>query len=556
MRPPAAPSTWTFPIDSAARFYDPATKVGWPVYPSDVLFTLSRTCGFADLPGVASQPGWIQCQALLPNGNANWDSGIHSPYNNTPGSVLSSMLINNTTYCPASILAHSNGCITFNAWGGGHSWPFFLELIGYVMGAAIEPCGWYTSVDAGVPGFNGAKVADGDGPCYLPGPASSEFTNSSDPAYRSWVQSLSLTYWDAFQELSLNSPAIQPGVQHYEVGSGPYYLASEPFELSVGYSLKQNPDYQAPTGCPWAPYCSPLPGPSHYAANVTVIYQSTDTVGIEQYHAGETDFATIQSGEAPEMLSLIQEGKIGAFTYPTLNIYALGFTLQFSPAAAKTLDPNLLNVPGDFLNYVGLREFLVNVYPYTTVENTIYTTDGVQYGFNFGGAIPQYMGNYYPTNVSWPSTDPVANPDVNGSAAWWWAQATNPNSPYYDPELAACTSSAPCQFPIIGQKGVTSLDQLMQDYMPYISQLSGGRLAPDTFDVTGTQDWTYSTSSLPGQSPMPVYLANWAPDYPDPTDYALPYYYPNATYTLSGSLEEGLSEWTCSGASAPAGMPG
>jgi len=552
------PEYWTFPIDSAARFYDPATKVGWPVYPSDVLFTLSRTCSFADLPGVASQPGWIQCQALLPNGNANWDSGIHAPYNNTPGNVLSSMLINNTTYCPPSILAHSNGCITFNASGGAHSWPFFLELIGYVMGAAIEPCGWFTSVGAGVPGFAGTKRANGDGPCYLPGPANSAFTNSSDPSYQSWVHGLSPTYWDSFQELSLNTPGIQPGVQKFEVGSGPYYLASEPFQLSVGYSLKQNPDYQAPTGCPWAPYCSPPPGPSHYVGNVTVIYQSTDTVGIEQYQAGETDFATIQPGETPQMLSLIQEGKIGAFTYPTLSIYALGFTLEFSSAGAKSLDPNPLNVPGDFFNYIGLREFLVNAYPYNTVENTIFTTDGVQYGFNFGGAIPQYMGNYYPANISWPNGDPVSNPATVGSAAWWWAEATTPGTPYYDSELAQCTSSSPCQFPIIGQKGDTSLDQLMQDYMPYISQLSGGRLAPNTFDVTATQDWTYSTSSLPGQSPMPFYVANWAPDYPDPTDYVLPYYYPNATYTVGGAMEEGLSSWTCSGTapSAPAGMPG
>ena len=104
-------------------------------------------------------------------------------------------------------------------------------------------------------------------------------------------------------------------------------------------------------------------------------------------------------------------------------------------------------------------------------------------------------------------------------------------------------------------EGYTSLDQLIQDYMPFISQISGGRLAPNTNDLTNTQDWTYSTSSLPGQSPMPFYLANWAPDYPDPTDYALPFYYPNATYTLSGSLEESLSLWTCSGSSAPNGMP-
>jgi hypothetical protein len=372
------------------------------------------------------------------------------------------------------------------------------------------------------------------------------------------VSSLSHSYWDAFQELALNSPAIQPNVQWHMVGSGPYYLANQPFEQSVGYSLKQSPDYQAPTGCAGQPNCEPLVNTAtatHYVGNVTVTYEPTDTVGIEQYEAGQTDLATIQPAEAPQMLSLIQQGKIGAFTTPTLNIYTLGFTLQFDLAAARDIDPNVLNVPSDFFNYVGLREFLVNAYPYATVENTVFTTDGIQYGFNYGGAIPQYMGNYYPTNISWPSGDPVTNASVNGSAAWWWAQATNPASPYYDSELTSCTTSSPCQFPVIGQKGFTTLDMLIQDYMPYINQISGGRLAPNTYDLTGGQDWAYSTSSLPGQSPMPFYLANWAPDYPDPTDYAVPFYLPNSTYTFSGSLEESLSLWTCSGSPAPAGMP-
>jgi hypothetical protein len=551
-----APQYWTFPIDPVARFYDPATGTGWPVYPSDVMFTVSRTCGFADLPGVGSQPGWIQCQALLPNGNANYDGGIHSPYNNTPGGVLSSMLINDSTYCPSTILAHSNGCITFNASGGGQSWPFFLELFGYPEGTAIEPCGWFSSVDAGVPSFAGTSAAKGDGPCYLPGSTPSHsITSTDDPAWASYLASLSPTAWDSFEALALNTPGIQPNVQWHMVGSGPYYLANQPFQKTVGYSLKQNPDYQAPTGCPWTPYCSPRSGPNHYVGNVTVVYESTDTIGIEQYKAGQTDLATIQPGETPQLLSLIQEGKIGAFSTPTLNVNTLGFTLQFDVTAAKSIDPGPINVPGDFFSYVGLRQFFATAFPYATVENTIYTIDGIQYGFNFGGVIPQGMGNYYPTNISWPSTDPVASASVTGSAGWWWAQATTQGTLYYDHELDACTPSSPCTFPIIGQRGYTALDQLIQDYMPFITSLSGGRLVPNTFDLTSTQDWTYSTSTLPGQSPMPFYLANWAPDYPDPTDYALPFYYPNATYTLSGSLEESLSLWTCSGDSAPTGMP-
>ena len=554
---PTSPQFFTFPIDKAARFYDPATKVSWPVYPSDVAFSMARTCGFANLPGFGSQPGWIQCQALLGGGKASWDNGIHNPFNNTPQNLLGAILINDTKYCPANVMANSNGCVTFNAWGGGAAWPFFLELVADPLGGSVEPCGWFTAQSAGVPGFAGTTLAGGDGPCYLP--AGQTSTNTT--AFHTWLTTTPLTYWDTFQQLALNTPGIQPGVRWNMVGSGPYYLTNQPFEQSVGYTLEQNPAYAAPTGCAGQPNCEPLPGPTHYVAKVTVVYQATDTIGIEQYKAGQVDLATILPGETPELLSLIQEGKIGAFTVPSLSIFFLSFAIEFNPTLAKTLDPNTLNVPGDFFSSVALREFLVNAFPYNTVENTIFTTDGIQYGFNYGGAIPQYMGNYYPTNISFPSGDPVLNPGTQGSAAWWWTQATTVGSPYYDPELTSCTTSSPCEFPIIGQKGATQVDQMIQDYLPYISQVTGGRLAPNTFDITFGQLVVGSLSALPGQSSLPWFNLGWAPDYPDPTDYLAALYYANASYTSGNAVEQGLSVYTCAGGSLvgpaqPASMQG
>jgi len=540
----SSPRYFTFPIDPAARFYDPTTKVSWPVYPSDMAFAVARTCAFADLPGFGAQNGWILCQSLLDIGSSKWDGGIHAPFNNTPQNVMGSMLINDSKYCPTAVMTASNGCITFNVWGGGAAWPFFLELVTDPLGASVTPCGWFSAQQATVPGFTGTTAASGDGPCYLPG-ATAGTTSTNSTSFQTWLTSTPLTAWDALELLALNTPGIQPGVRWNMVGSGPYYLTGQPFEQSVGYTLAQNPAYAAPTGCKGQPGCEPLPGTSHYAGTVTVVYQSTDTVGIEQYKAGQTDFASILPGETPQMLSLIQEGKIGAFTVPTLSVFFLPLAMEFDPTAAKTLDPNVLNIPGDFFNYVALREFLVNAFPYTTVENTIFTTDGIQYGFNYGGAIPQFMGNYYPTNISWPSTDPVASTTTNGSAGWWWTQATTAGGKYYDSELASCTKAAPCQFPIIGQKGATTVDQMIQDYMPYIVQISGGRLAPNTFDVTFTQLVVYSLSALPGQSALPYFNLGWAPDYPDPTDYAAPLYYPDATYTSGDAVQEGLSLFTC-----------
>ncbi|MGD1100292.1 MAG: hypothetical protein ABR888_08145 [Thermoplasmata archaeon] len=534
-----SPEYFTFPIDPAARFYDPATNSSWPVYPSDVAFSIARTCGFADLPGFGAQPGWMECQALLPIGNDAWDSGIHVPYNNTPKNVMSSMLVNSSKYCPSAALAE-NGCLTFNAWGGGTAWSFFLELLANPEGASVEPCGWFTAQSAGVPGFAGTKATGGDGPCLLPGGAKS----TSDASFKAWLKSTPSTYWDAFEELALNTPAIQPGVRWNMVGSGPYYLANQSLAPSVGYTLEQNPAYHQPTGCPGV-NCEPLPGPTHYASKVIVFYESSDTVGIKAYKAGVADMATILPSETATMLKLQTQGKIGVSTVPTLTEWFMPLAMEFNLSAAKALDPNPLNVPGDFFNYVGLREFLVNAFPYNTVEKKVFTTDGVQYGSSYGGAIPQDMGNYYPTNISWPSGNPVRNASVVGSAAWWWAQATAPSSAYYDPELKSCTRPSPCQFPIIGTNGSTTQNLTIQHYMPYISSISGGRLAPNTFDVSFNTLVVGTLSALPGQSALPFFNLGWAPDYPDPTDYMAPLYYPNATFTSGDAVQQGLSLFTC-----------
>jgi len=534
-----APEYFTFPIDPAARFYDPSTGNSWPVYPSDVAFTMSRTCGFADLPGVAVQPGWIECQALLPIGDAAWDSGIHAPYNNTPQGVLSSMLVNDTKYCPSAALAE-NGCITFNALGGGSAWPFFLTLLADPMGASVEPCGWFTAQNASVPGFAGTTAPKGDGPCLLPGGA----TSTSNASFKSWLKHTPVTYWDSFELLALNAPSIQPGVRWNMVGSGPYYLTNQPLAPSVGYTLKQNPAYHQPTGCTGV-NCEPLPGPTHYSAKVIVHYEVNDTVGIKKYKAGTADLATILPSEASTMVKLQAEGKIGVTIAPTLIEFFMPIAMEFNVTAAHQLDPNVMNVPGDFFNYVGLREFLVNAFPYTTVEQRLFTADGIQYGSNYGGVIPQNMGNYYPTNISWPSGNPVTNASVVGSAGWWWAQATNPSSPYYDPELSACTISSPCQFPVIGETGNSVLDHVIHDYLPHVRSISGGRLVPNTFDANITTIIVDSLATLPGQSALPFFNFGWAPDYPDPTDYVVPMYYANSTYTGGDAVEQGLSAFTC-----------
>ncbi len=539
---------WTFVLDSNARFYDPTTKVSWPVYPSDVVFSFARTMSYADLPAIEATAGWIDSEALLPAGNLTWDSsaltgyGIHQPFNNTPYNIFNSMLVNDSSYCPAIAMSQDNGCVTFVANAPGaqngltlppRAWSNFLQFIADPLGSGIVPAGWFTQQGTGamLPGWTLPSTcpSSGDCPTTLPGGYTSTTESINGVTFLNYINNtLGMTGWDAMQELEFNNPAINKEVRYNAVGSGPYYLVGA-WNAAVGYTLAANPAYQQPTGCVGQQWCEPAPGT--YAPNVKVYWDDSDTEGIQQYIAQQTDFATILPPETPTMLSLISEGKIGAVTAPTLNIFFYSYAITFDVQAAQAIDPFTLNVPGTFFASDSVRNFINYAFPYTTVENTINTVDGIEYGSNYGGAIPSGMGNYYPENITWPSTDPGNTPTVPGTAAWWWAQLySNTSSPLYDSWVAQhCTTSNPCEFPIIGELGDPSGDAAIQLWIHEIEALSGGALQPNTFDLSFSQLVTDTLSSPPSTLALPLYTLGWAPDFPDPTDY-MPTLWTNGSY--------------------------
>ena len=540
------PEYFTYVIDPNAQFYDPNTTAHWGVYPSDVMFSLARTMAFTQIPGIGDTAGWIASQALEQFGNSSWDGGIHFLWNNTPQGVLSSMLINDSTYCPAAAMTTDHGCITFNATGSGSLWPFFNQIVADALGAGVEPCGWFTYQDAGLPGFSGTTAPKGDGPCLLPGGATS--TNSS--AFQNYLSTTSPTAWDAVENLGFNLPSDQPNVQWNLLGSGPYYIHWGDNQQTVGYTAHANPYYVQPAGCVGTGLSGCQPAAGAYQGNVSVIYEPDDTEGIQQYIAGQADAAGFQVGEIPIMLQLNASGQIGITFAASLSIFFNPYNFNFNASLEKTIDPvGTLNVPSTFFANNAVRNIMNHAWTYTTDLNTLWKVDGVPLGFNYGGAIPVGMGSYYPTNISWPylGGDPCAagatsqaqcNSSV-GSAVWWYWQATNPASPYYDSDLAACTTSSPCKFPVIGELGATQVDKAFQNWISMIKIITNGTFQPYTFDLSFHQLVVYSFS-LPGDNPMPVFTLGWAPDYPDPTDYIGPMVTENNTYTTGNSVAQTL----------------
>jgi hypothetical protein len=563
----SVPQYWTFVIDKTARFYDPTTGNAQPVYPIDVMFSVARAVSYANLPGPGYYNGFILGQALLPNGNVSWDKGTHYPYNNTPSNILGSMLINDTSYCPTAAMTGEHGCITFDAYGGGVAWPNFLQLIADPLGGSIEECSFYVHIGVAPSGFtaNGPNT-----PCNLPGGVAGNTTNSS--AWHTYLNTLSPTLWDTYQiNAGATYPVAAAASRLVAAGSGPYRLLSAA-NFEIGYVLEANPYYVQPAGCTGLSGFACLPAPGAYANRVNVQWELSDQQGIADFEAGYADYAAITPADTTTLITLLQKGLLGVETAPTLSIAFLLMNLQIDLTSFKSLDIYPSDIQANTFSYIGLRDFLATAIPYATIESTLFTVDGIQYFFNYGGFIPQGMANYYPSNVSFPNynvtsgqfTNPGTSPSQPYSMAWYWSQLNNPSSPIYDPQFGPgptqYNSHHPLVFPLIGETDDTALDSTYSLMVQIISTATGGAIQPDTFDLSFSQ--LGANIGLPGQTGLGFWNLAWAPDYANPWDYAIPLVLPNSTYNgpdaiwqtfdgLYGGQYANASDPICTGHIAP-----
>ena len=525
-------SNYTFVISSAPQFYDPYDSVNgahpsWGIYPSDVMFSVLRTLAFSLLPYPLFTNGWILTQSLLPGGNASWDTGLHATFNNTAQWMFAAMTINGTD-CPAVALSQQHGCITFHANASnsyGSAWPFFLELISDEQGGSVVPCGWFSmpAQGQGIPGWTESNASDqGPHPCRAPTPA--QVSAISPTAFDSWEEN----YYNAVTGVYAGNTQWRPA------GSGPYYLSG--FTLGESYDLAANPAYHSNPFCTWSA-CQPVAG--NYVPIVRVVWESDPTLGEQSMASGVADFASFPSTDTGFLLQLIQDGKANAQVVPSLAINTLFFALNFSKSRENTYTSNPVTIPSDFFSYLGMRQFFVHAYPYASVQSTVNTVDGIQYGFDFGGAIPDFMGNYYPHNINWPTGNPCTNASDTSCPAYWWAAMNDKMGPYYDPEAASCTSVNPCKFPVYNSQGDTAEDERLPLFIASVANVSGGAIQMSLVDIPATTLALEGTAG-PGTNALPMETGVWYPDYPDPTDYAYPFYYPDATFTLPEATAEGL----------------
>ncbi len=555
--------SFTFVLNPSDSFYDPADGSHASVWPNDVAFSVARDCLNAQLFSSFFGPGWILCQALIPGGetpgplapNQSWDNGLHDYYNNTPGNILGSMAINDSSICPALSPmrdgVHGNGCITFFTNETQAPWPEFLTLIAGDSGDWIGSCDWFASEGLGLPGWTSGSS------CYAAPPGSAGNPNPTPAA----------TAWDSYLVAEVENWTSSP-VRWIADGSGPYYLRD--LNVSDGnlssYALAANP-YWGGTTCVGGPLSGCLPasvaasGRPTYIANVSVLNELTSgsSEGLNALRTGHADLIDLDSTDVGAAVTAMASGQLSIASIPTLTINFFPFVLNYSVAAAATILGSTPTLPATALQNVDLRQFLIHAFPDQSQNRQACLLSGVQFCFQYGGVLPEGLTGYYPQNITWQFTDP--NPDAStvGSAGWWWSQVEN------DTNISSvCRASTPCTFPVPNPTfegstvgGFFSDPGLAETlWAAEVRNLSGGALDPIVVPVTLSQ--FARVADGPGQNPFPTYTYefSWAPDYPDPSDYLNSFLPEYSTYgyldDVGPSLLQPAYEHPCQG---PAGDP-
>ncbi|HEV2316745.1 MAG TPA: PKD domain-containing protein [Thermoplasmata archaeon] len=473
---------YTFVIDPAARFYDPATGASWGVWPTDVLFSLVRSMAFANDQCFGCSGASALAQALLPPGNWSWDGAVHGALNDTPAWMYAALELNATGLCPLSALARGgHGCLTIrlpSAPSLTSAHRSLLELLAAPEAASVEPCGWFSAAarGAGVPYWTAGNVSgSGDRPCAAPG----------SPGAGVPPTSLVSTAFDAW-ELGVVAPVPAGVIGLAAAGSGPFALSSIG---TFGYNLSASPVYAPDPACDFHG-CAPAAGTFTPAVNVSWVPTGPQVQSAVEN--GSADVAIFGGGASASLVADASLGLLVPRLVPTLALEVDPFNLEYNRTAALPVAGVNLTAPSTFLSDLNLRQFLVHAYPYDA-SALLYAAGGPPIRAPGGGAIAAGSGVAVPRNVSWSTGGSVTNASRVGGAAWWWSRAAA------DPAVSnACSRTRPCSFLVAYPAGDAVTGVVDRSWAAAVASISNGSVLPVVHNENYSQLALGALYSAPG----------------------------------------------------------
>ncbi|MEM0159901.1 MAG: ABC transporter substrate-binding protein [Candidatus Micrarchaeaceae archaeon] len=465
---------YTFTINTSLSFSN-----GDHVTPYDVYVSILRTLLFANNP---SDPGWLLAHALLPapsiygpfNNSFYW---IHHAvtWNNQSETVTFHLLPNTPTWLPNSTALY--GGVSYGILNQSFPVQNYGASVNFLQLLAGPPCAYVLD-------YNWLKQMNA-----IPSNTSASYSyysnSSTSPGFiENWNQNL-----------------------HYNaMGTGPYEISlMEPGSEVV---LKVNPYYNATQG---------MPARSSLIPEIMIEYLSNLATAQEQIESGYAQFATnaFPPDSAQTAVSLIQSKVIAADTVPQVAVQALGFNLDINVTGAKTYDTNL-NIPPGFFDNLNVRKAFAYAFNYSYQINVSNYNDGIYFAKSLVGVFPAGIENS-PMNL----TNPYS---YNMTMARYYWNLT----PY-------AHNGTKLYFPIMNFEATPNWDETISVWINALYTMSGGLIVASLQDLPGNTIVSYF--SLPvGQNPMPIFVAPWFEDYPDPTDFAAPYLQEGGFFAVPLSL--------------------
>ncbi len=465
---------YTFYINTSLSFSN-----GDHVTPYDVYESVLRTLLFANDPG---DPGWLIGHALLPaptvygpvNNSFYW---IHHAvtWNNNSESVTFHLLPNKATWLPNSSAIYAG-----QSYGIlNQSFPVqnYGGSINFFQLLAGPPCAY-------VMDYNWLKSMNA-----VPANTSASYEYYSNvttsPGYiANWNQKL-----------------------HYDaMGTGPYEISL--MEAGSEVVLKVNPYYNATLG---------MPARSSLINEIMIEYLSNVGTAQEQVKSGYAQFSTnaFPPDSAPTAVSLLNSGVISSDTVTQVADQGLGFNLDINVTGAQTYDSKT-NIPAGFFDNQLVREAFSYAFNYSYQINVANTNDGIHFAESVVGMLPAGMENS-PTNLTNPYSYNLS------MARTLWNQ-----TPY-------AHNGTALYFPIMNFEATPNWDEMISVWINALSTISGGLIHATLQDLPGNTMVAYFSVSV-GQNPMPIFVAPWFEDYPDPTDFSAPFLQQGGFFAVPLSL--------------------
>jgi len=279
-------------------------------------------------------------------------------------------------------------------------------------------------------------------------------------------------------------------MQFSPVGSGPYMV--ENYIPGQSVELTPNPKYAG------------VPGISPVNKTVVIDWVKNADTALLMFQDGQADsISFLPNSDFPSLQSMQAQGLANIYNFPSFEEWYYTFNVNISKSIEASQFGAGFNEPSNYFADLPTRLLWVDSFPYSDYLNDL--LGNAKYGAKFGVG---YQGIIPPGMIYEPSPSLLGGlPQQNLKAA----EGNFSLSAWHDQKITV---------PIIVYVADPIDLAAASEWAAALSEVSGGNITAKPVQIPIEQQ----IADLVPTNAMGVYWDNWAPDYPDPSDYVFGMY--------------------------------